>query len=217
MKKKLSMLAAMALCVTVGGVYATWIYATQAVPTAYATMSVTLTGTATGGQAGTLTVAGTNVALKIDDPADDNVHKAELQYDQNGYFSITFTPNVNAESNIKNGVNLEWRVGVYDVNANDGQGGSIASSEWTYNSQPIFTTVDTTPGTIVETSYDVEASTVGVSYVYKLPMTTVMDKIKLNDNLYLTTMQQYSAFETALTGKMFHVHVNVADVQPANV
>lgn len=136
-----------------------------------------------------------------------------MQYDQNGYFSITFTPNVNAESNIKNGVNLEWRVGVYDVNANDGQGGSIASSEWTYNSQPIFTTVDTTPGTIVETSYDVEASTVGVSYVYKLPMTTVMDKITLNNSLYLTTMQAYSAFETALTGKMFHVHVKVADGQ----
>ena len=106
MKKKLSMLAAMALCVTVGGVYATWIYATDAVPTAYATMGVTMTGTSTGGQAGELTIVGANVDLEIDDPKDDKVHKATLVSNPSGEFKITFTPNTNAESDIKDGVNL---------------------------------------------------------------------------------------------------------------
>ncbi|MBQ7324039.1 MAG: hypothetical protein IJW96_05700, partial [Clostridia bacterium] len=96
MKKRLSVLASLALCVTVGGVYATWIYATQEVPTAYATMGVTLTGTSQGGQAGTLTIAGTNVDLTIDDVATDTeLHKATLVYDTTGYFTITFTPNDN--------------------------------------------------------------------------------------------------------------------------
>lgn len=215
MKKSVGLLAALALCVTVGGVYATWIYATDAVPTAYATMSVTLTGTSSGGQAGTLTIAGTNTGLKIDDPAGGEVHKAELAYDAAGYFTITFTPNSNAEVDIKDGVDLEWYVGIYDSTLNEGTGGPITASEWTYNAQPIFTT-DTTIGTIAEDSYDTEVSVVGVSYVYKLPMTTVMNKIELNNNLYLTTMEAYSAFETALTGKMFHVHVKVADNQVSN-
>ena len=138
------------------------------------------------------------------------VHKAELVYETAGYFTITFTPNSNAEVDIKDGVNLEWYVGVYDSTLNEGAGGAIAASEWTYNAQPIFTTVDTTIGTIAEDSYDTDLSVAGVSYVYKLPMTTVMNKIELNNNLYLTTMEAYSAFETALTGKMFHVHVRVA-------
>ena len=224
MKKKLSMLAAMALCVTVGGVYATWIYATQAVPTAYATMSITLTGTSSGGQAGTLTIAGTNVALKIDDPADSNVHKAALQYDETGKFTITFTPNTNAESDIKDGLNLEWYLGLYDSNKDNGpdaaKGGAIDPTAFE------FTMKDTDGSAYtgdVFTTFNTEATTISVNeqkydkatgeYTCEIPMSAVMAKIALNEDLYLTTMEQYTAFETLLVGKEIHVHVKVADGQ----
>ena len=210
----------MALCVTVGGVYATWIYATDAVPTAYATMSITLTGTSSGGQAGTLTIAGTNVALKIDDPADSNVHKAALQYDETGKFTITFTPNTNAESDIKDGVNLEWYLGLYDSNKDNGpdaaKGGAIDATAFEFtmkNNQPgdVFTTFNTEATTISVNQQSYNNAT-GV-YTYKLPMSAVMAKIALNEDLYLTTMEQYAAFEALLVGKMIHVHVQVAENQ----
>lgn len=223
MKKKLSMLAAMALCVTVGGVYATWIYATQAVPTAYATMSITLTGTSTGGQAGTLTIAGTNVGLKIDDPADGGIHQAALQYDATGKFTITFTPNANAESDIKDGVNLEWYLGLYDSNKDNGpdaaKGGAIDATSFEFtmkNNQPgdVFTTFNTDPTMIYVNQQTLNEET--GAYTCEIPMTAVMDKIVLNEGLYLTTMEQYTAFEALLVGKMIHVHVKVADNQVSN-
>jgi hypothetical protein len=234
MKKKLSMLAAMALCVTVGGVYATWIYATQAVPTAYATMSITLTGTSSGGQAGTLTIAGTNVALKIDDPADGGIHQAALQYDATGFFTITFTPNTNAESDVKDGVDLQWYLGLYDSNKDNGsdkpKGGAIDPTAFDFTMKDtdgsetkvigsaytgdVFTTFNTAPTTISVNEQKYDKAT-GV-YTYQLPMTAVMAKIALNEDLYLTTMEQYSAFETLLVGKMIHVHVQVAPSQVTN-
>lgn len=234
MKKKLSMLAAMALCVTVGGVYATWIYATDAVPTAYATMSVTLTGTSTGGQAGTLTIAGTNVGLKIDDPVGGEIHKAELQYDATGKFTITFTPNTNAESDIKDGVNLEWYLGLYDSNKDNGpsapKGGAIDATSFEFTMKDtdgsetevigsaytgdVFTTFNTAP-TMIYVNQQTYNNATG-AYTCEIPMTAVMAKIALNEDLYLTTMEQYSAFETLLVGKMIHVHVQVAENQVSN-
>ena len=224
MKKKLSMLAAMALCVTVGGVYATWIYATQAVPTAYATMSITLTGTSSGGQAGTLTIAGTNVALTIDDDATDaHVHKATLVSNPSGEFKITFTPNTNAESEIKDGVNLEWYLGLYDSNKDNGpdaaKGGAIDATAFEFtmkNNQPgdVFTTFNTAPTTIYVNQQTYNNAT--GAYTCEIPMTAVMTKIVLNEDLYLTTMEQYAAFEALLVGKMIHVHVQVAPSQVTN-
>ena len=235
MKKKLSMLAAMALCVTVGGVYATWIYATDAVPTAYATMGVTMTGTATGGQAGTLTIAGTNVDLTIDDDATDaHVHKATLVSNPSGEFKITFTPNTNAESDIKDGVNLEWYLGLYDSNKDNGadaaKGGAIAPTAFEFTMKDtdgsetgvigdtytgdVFTTFNTAPTTIYVNQQTYNNAT--GAYTCEIPMTAVMTKIVLNEDLYLTTMEQYAAFEALLVGKMIHVHVQVAENQVSN-
>lgn len=217
MKKKLSMLAAMALCVTVGGVYATWIYATDAVPTAYATMGVTMTGTATGGQAGTLTIAGTNVDLTIDDDAtDEHVHKATLVSNPSGEFKITFTPNTNAESDIQDGVDLQWFVGIYNVDTAQAVTPVANKATWdyTYNSTKtnIFT-VDTTPETILATDMDGE---IGGPFTCTLEIEDVLGKITLNNNMYLTTIEQYNAASAAVAKMLFHVHVQVAPSQVTN-
>lgn len=224
MKKRLSVLASLALCVTVGGVYATWIYATQEVPTAYATMGVTLTGTSQGGQAGTLTIAGTNVDLTIDDLAGDNkLHKAELVFDKDGYFTITFTPNANAEADIMDGVSIDWSVGLYK--SSGATPGTVDASTWTFDDvvddpenpveKQIFT-INTATTTIQEGTANGWTVSNGV-YTYKLDMEDVMTKITLNDTLYLTTVEEYNAFKQALLGYEFHVHVAVTPGQTANL
>ena len=219
MKKKLSMLAAMALCVTVGGVYATWIYATDAVPTAYATMGVTMTGTSTGGQAGTLTIAGTNVDLTIDDDATDAyVHKATLVSNPNGYFTITFTPNSNAESDIQDGVDLQWSVGIYNVDTAQAVTPVENKATWAYTYSSTTTnifTVDTTPTVIDETAMT-GYGTPGGPFTYELEIEDVLGKITLNNALYLTTIEQYNAASAAVAKMLFHVHVEVAPLQVAN-
>ena len=221
MKKRLSVLASLALCVTVGGVYATWIYATQEVPTAYATMGVTLTGTSQGGQAGTLTIAGTNVDLTIDDVATDTeLHKATLVYDTTGYFTITFTPNDNAEADIRDGVSVDWSVGLYDTAAKQAVDASVWKFADAVDTQPtpvekqIFT-IDTVTTKIDEEDSKWEENN-GV-YTYKLAMTDVMSKITLNNTLYLSTVEEYNVFKTALLGYEFHVHVALTPNQTANL
>ena len=164
MKKRLSVLASLALCVTVGGVYATWIYATQEVPTAYATMGVTLTGTSQGGQAGTLTIAGTNVDLTIDDTNDGKIHNTVLTYNDAGVFTITFTPNANAEDAYQDGVDVKWHVGVYSLTNSQ----PVTAADWKYNGQPIFT-VDTTPVTIDETAFTENPSGYSPKYAATIP------------------------------------------------
>ena len=210
MKKRLSVLASLALCVTVGGVYATWIYATQEVPTAYATMGVTLTGTSQGGQAGTLTIAGSNVDLTIDDVATDTeLHKATLVYETTGYFTITFTPNDNAEADIRDGVSIDWSIGLYDTAKKQ----STTADQWKFedtesNGQKVtkqIFTIDTATTTIKEGTANGWTVKDGV-YTYKLALTEVMKKITLNKTLYLSTVEEYNAFKTALLGYEFHVH-----------
>lgn len=221
MKKKLSMLAAMALCVTVGGVYATWIYATDAVPTAYATMGVTMTGTSAGGKAGELKIEGKDVDLEIDDNADDAyVHKATLvAKNLDGYFTITFTPNKNAESDIQDGVDLQWSVGIYNVDTAQAVTPVANKATWDYTYKTTTTnifTVDTTPEDIKATAMT-GYGTPGGPFTYTLEIEEVLGKITLNNALYLTTIEQYNAASAALAKMLFHVHVEVAPLQVANV
>ena len=111
--KKIGILASLALCVTIGGVYAAWVYADQEVKTSYATMGVTVTGVTGSSQKGVLGAVGTNVSLTIDDVDNAKQHITELVYDPNGYFTVTFTANANAPQDVlKNGIALEWYLGL---------------------------------------------------------------------------------------------------------
>ena len=56
MKKKLSMLAALALCTTIGGVYAAWIYSTDSIPSGYGVSNLAIAGVDYEGNAGSISV-----------------------------------------------------------------------------------------------------------------------------------------------------------------
>lgn len=121
--KKLALLISLILCVTIGGVYATWTY-TQNTDVADETVNMTmnLTDVAYSGSYGTYKVDTTQLTLKID-PKTGTTHTTALYID--GKITITFTPNSVAPQEIKeNGVASTFKFGLTNANwtYDDGNG-----------------------------------------------------------------------------------------------
>ena len=97
--KKLGLLIAMILCVTIGGVYASWTY-TQSTDVADETvnMAMNLTDVKYSGSYGTYTVDASKVSMTID-PKPGTQHITALTI--TGDLVITFTPNSVAPNEIK--------------------------------------------------------------------------------------------------------------------
>ena len=107
MKKKVTLLASLAMCVTVGGVYATWTYAGNDTADVSSLVSVQLSGVEFKGSAGTYTID-SNLSLHIDQESPAS-HKAVLKYYQGTteitdvnttVLTIKFTPSSFAAANI---------------------------------------------------------------------------------------------------------------------
>ncbi len=106
--KKLSALIALLLCVTVGGVYATWYYVSDSadIVDANRETAVQLENATTTGAAGSFTIE-SNLRLLIDQKeygTGVNKHEAELELvstDGNPvYLKVTFTPSANASEDV---------------------------------------------------------------------------------------------------------------------
>lgn len=101
--KKLSILIALMLCITIGGVYATWTY-TQTTDVADESVgaAMNLTGVAYAGSYGTYEIDKSTLALTID-PKSGTTHTTALKVA--GEIVVTFTPSNVAPIEIKeNGV-----------------------------------------------------------------------------------------------------------------
>ena len=101
--KAITLLLALALCVTIGGVYAVWTYAgTDDIADAFAEAKVTIADTELTGANGTYKIE-SNLVLTVDQKNTD--HEAELKFSANDgqdiYLRITFTPAANAPQKIK--------------------------------------------------------------------------------------------------------------------
>ena len=99
--KKLSLLIALMLCITIGGVYATWTY-TQTTDVADESVgaAMNLTGVAYAGSYGTYEINRSTLALTID-PKAGTTHNTALQVA--GEIVVTFTPSNVAPVEIKEG------------------------------------------------------------------------------------------------------------------
>lgn len=102
--KKLTLLLALMLVVTIGGVYATWSYAgTNDIADAYAESKVTITDAVLTGANGTYSIE-SNLVLSVDQKNDD--HEAELIFASNNseaiFLKVTFVPSASAPQDIKN-------------------------------------------------------------------------------------------------------------------
>ena len=117
--KKLAVLIALILWVTIGGVYATWTY-TQNTDVADESIGMTmnLTDVAYSGSYGTYKINTDSLKLKID-PKEGTTHTTALYIE--GEIVITFTPNSVAPETVKeNGVDSTFRF-------------SLSNANWTYD------------------------------------------------------------------------------------
>ncbi len=213
--KKLTVLASLALAVTIGGVYAAWNYAEEGVTAAYATGTVGITGVEGKTAKGALSASGTNLAIKVDDVATDTYqHTTVMTYNEAGYFTVTFTPNSNATEDIKtNGIDLEWYVTLADTSNQvvdytpvtfdyDGDG----------NGEQIYSNINSGKTTIEREHF--ESNTNGV-FTYKVPLATVMGKVTLK-GIVLETEAMHNAYSKILNQYVlqFHVGEYVEPTQP---
>ena len=126
--KKLNILAVSALVATIGGVYATWTYASKEATADDVTVGVSVANQGEGTEKGTIIVTG-NVQLVIDDTNGDYI--AELVVaDGSENLTITFTAaDSGADADvIENGIVMEYVITV---------------EGYTYKNASIFTVSDT--------------------------------------------------------------------------
>ena len=88
MKKRVGLLAALAMCITVGGVYATWNYGeSTAALSVQQTAAVGLTGTATASSSLKIKDGSNSLAFKVDDTTNDHIADALVS---NGSITVVY-------------------------------------------------------------------------------------------------------------------------------
>lgn len=176
--KRLSLLIAICICVTVGGVYATWIYTQQNdVADQHQHLSVALTESTFDGNYGTYHLDYTGLTISIDQKEVGD-HTAVLKI--TGQITVTFTPGMNAPETVKE----------HGIATTVAFGTSIEQETWKYGETQIFT-VDTT-----EKDVDWTAQADG-TFTYVITAEEVAEIIQLGD-ITLDTQAKYNAFNTEL-------------------
>ena len=191
--KKIGLLIGMALCVTVGGVYATWTY-TQKTDVADETVNMTmnLTDVAYSGSYGAYKVNTDTLKLKID-PATGTTHTTALYAE--GEIVITFTPNSVAPQEIKeNGVESTFKFG-------------LTNDNWTYEGQNIVKLLH-------EGAEDIDwGEPVDGVFTYTIEAEDIYNHIELTA-FNLDTKAKYDAYNAEL-GKG-QISITVSDGQTSN-
>ena len=194
--RRLSLIIALALCISVGGVYATWTYITDAATgTADGTSSMTTVGMATvvtdssSAAKGTISVENTyGTTLEIDDKADytsstssEDKYVIALAWAADGQYLVKFTPSAYADANLTS-IIVNYTIAItfqgYNGTAN------------TYNSEKIFLlngqsdnlTYTGTLNNVNSTGMEIDLETL----------------ITVNEEIKLETEDAYNAFKEAL-------------------
>lgn len=199
--KKLSILIALLLCVTIGGVYATWSYAlTDDIADAFAEAKVTIADAEFVGSNGTYKIE-SNLVLTVDQAND--AHEAELVFSADDsqpiHLTVTFTPAVNAPQHIKDeGVPSELYFGTTTVM----QYKMDASGNYDENgtAKDIFTLKDVSDGDLdVNVTWTKETDG---TFTYTLDEAALREQIKLSQTFKLDLKSEHDAFRTALNGNI---------------
>ncbi|MBQ7106020.1 MAG: hypothetical protein IJN93_00680 [Clostridia bacterium] len=199
--KKLSLLIALCMLLTIGGVYATWSYVGSTdIIDAYAESKVTITDAVIEGTYGIYKIE-SNLVLTVDQ-ADDN-HEAELVFDSNDgqevYLKVTFTPSANAPQAIKaNAVESELYFGVttpmqYKMDADGNYSDSGTAVD-------IFTFANPSNG-VLDNTFAWTKNADG-TFTYELDVDDLKDQIALSQTFVLDIKGEHDAFRTALAGNI---------------
>lgn len=237
MKKKVTALMAAAMMVTVGGVYATWTYASDSanIMDAEAELVYRLENSENTGSVGTYKVS-TNVKLLIDQTGGSDTatyHKAVLNFatenvDEAPYVKLAFKPSVSATADVKeNGVESAYylkfkRTDGFETSpqcyVKDGDivtsstEGAVATDVFTLNPLGWDNRITINPVNSTEDGAkwvwdDAGWSDGSGAFVYVLDKAALESAITLND-FVLDTMEEYTTFSNCLAGTL---SVNLTD------
>ena len=176
--KRLSVLIAMILCVTIGGVYATWTYTQNTdVADEQIHMTMNLTDVAYSGSYGTYKIDTSALKMNID-PKVGTTHTTALYI--TGQIVITFTPNSVAPETVKeNGVESTFQL-------------TLTNDNWLYDGQKIITLAHNNAEEITWG----EPDEMGV-FSFVITADELTEHITLTE-FNLDTKAKYDAFNTAL-------------------
>lgn len=199
--KRLSILIALMLCVTIGGVYATWTYAgTNDIADAFAEAKITIADAELTGANGTYSIT-SNLVLTVDQANDD--HEAELVFSANNseaiYLKVTFTPAANAPQAIKdNAVPSELYFGTtapmqYKIDAEGNYSETGTPTD-------ILKFKNVADGDLDENVVWTQQS--DGTFTYTLDENALKEQIQLNRVFVLDIKSEHDAFREALTGNV---------------
>lgn len=169
--KKISVLIALAMALTIGGVYATWNYAQDGVAGVDVTPTVTLTEKVVDTAQGEITVDTSGIEIVIDDTNGDYVAEMSVS----GQIDITFEASNGAAASIKeNGLPMQFTISVSDP--------------WEFKGTQIFTAkADPSPVNNGTAAFNATITAAEIQAALEL------------GNISLPTVEDYDAFATALT------------------
>lgn len=199
--KKLNVLIALMLCLTIGGVYATWSYAgTADIADAYAEAKVTIADAELTGANGIYKVE-SNLVLTIDQANED--HEAKLVFSSNNgediFLKVTFTPAANAPQAIKdNAVPTELYFGTtvpmqYKIDGDGNYSESGTPTDIFVFTKPADDDFDP------NVTWNPEADG---SFTYTLNADDLQSMISLSQTFVLDLKSEHDAFRAALAGNI---------------
>ena len=184
--KKLSILIALVLCVTIGGVYATWVYSqSDDVADITGAKAITMTEATFTGTYGTYHVDTTGLTMQVD-PKEGTTHTTALKI--SGNLVISFTPNTYAPVEVK-------QDGVASTFAF-----SLSNADWKYEGANIIT-VDTDRHNITWTPAG------DGTFTYTISAADLANYIRLTE-FTLDTKAEYDAYDAVLTNGQIVVSIS---------
>jgi len=184
--KRLSILIALVLCVTIGGVYATWVYSqSDDVADITGAKAISMTEATFTGTYGTYHVETSGLSLTVD-PKEGTTHTTALKI--SGNLVITFTPNTYAPVEVKeNGVPSTFAF-------------SLSNADWKYDGTNLIT-VDTALQNITWTPDGNGA------FTYTISAAQLANYITLTEYT-LDTKVEYDAYDAALTNGQIIISIS---------
>lgn len=176
--KKLSLLIALAMLISIGGIYATWVYSqSDDVADITNARAITMTNATFEGTYGTYNTDASTLLMKVD-PKPGTSHTTSLVI--TGEIVIIFTPATHAPADIKgSGIPTTFSFGVSNPN-------------WTYNGEKIISITSEGSGDVVWTRQDNGTLTYTIT-------AEMLSRILSLTEFELDTKADYDAYDAALT------------------
>ena len=192
--KKLTVLVALILCVTIGGVYATWLYPGNQLTTYDVRITQIMAPAELEGSYGSYNTESNTMAITIDQESTTSF-KAVLNY--SGELKISFNPHANiSEAQTEAALNATLSITSTDLDAA------------TYEGKQIWKIADNAKLDLVEANWVQE----GGKYVYTIDWDDLAGMITLAEDFVLPTIDDYEAFKVAQRHAVFIFQIAAAPV-----